>query len=304
MSVQLDINLFKQVLPEDYRLLEVIERQLSNFQFVPERYVLDSSGLRTDKALFRLNRLAEWKLIWRVPKEGLGYVGYTLNNAGLDALAIKDLIDNDQVRALGKPLGIGKEADVLDGLNARGRRIAIKFHRLGRSSFRQTRRTRGYSINQEHSMWITQSKKATKKEFAALQILTEAKVDVPRPFYENRHVIVMTFIDGVELYRTHPRNPALVLKQVILNVRKAYQRTGLIHGDLSQFNIVLRNNGKILIIDWPQHVDTTHPNAQEMLDRDVTNIQNYFKRTYKISFNHKETIDYIIGFRRRPPTYI
>jgi len=304
MSLPLDINLLRQLLPEDFKLLEAVERHLPNFQFVPERYVIDSSGLRADKALFRLRKLAEWRFIWHVPREALGYVGYTLNYAGLDALAIREFTEKNQISAMGKPLGIGKEADVLDALNPKGRRVAIKFHRLGRTSFRQTRRGRGYDLDQEHYLWITQSKKAAEREFQALKILHKIGVDVPKPYHWNRHAIIMSFIDGVELYRTHPPNPAIVLRQILRNVRKAYQKAALIHGDLSHFNVVIKRNGTVLIIDWPQCVDTRHPNAQEILDRDLTNVLGYLKRTYRISFDKREALDYVVGFRRRPPAYL
>ena len=63
-----------------------------------------------------------------------------------------------------------------------------------------------------------------------------------------------------------------------LPVRYGYWMTGVVHGDLSEFNILLAADGPV-IIDLPQAVDAAGNNhAQRMLLRDVTNLRNYFGR--------------------------
>jgi len=53
---------------------------------------------------------------------------------------------------------------------------------------------------------------------------------------------------------------------------------GVIHGDLSEFNILIGGDGPV-IIDLPQAVDAAGNNhAQAMLERDVANLRNYFGR--------------------------
>ena len=230
-------------------------------------------------------------------KQG-GYVGHTLNYAGYDCLAINALVKNGAIDALGKPLGIGKEADVLDALTPTGDRVALKFQRLGRISFRQTRRKRDYLA--EHSAWIFQSRLAAEKEFEALNLAYDAGVAVPKPIHQNRHVIIMEMIEGTELSKTKELdNPDKILKLILSNVRKAYWKANLVHGDLSDYNIFLKPDNKILIIDWPQAVKTTHASAQQLLTRDVKNITTYFKRKYKTKTKANEALDYVMGKPRK-----
>jgi len=68
---------------------------------------------------------------------------------------------------------------------------------------------------------------------------------------------------------------------------------------LSEYNIILKPNRHILIIDWPQYVTKDHPNAKELLTRDVQNILQYFKRKHKIDASLEETIEYVTGNKRK-----
>src|SRR4030042_1993172 len=86
-------------------------------------------------------------------------------------MAKHESVPTEQIRAFAKSLGVGKEADVYDALSPDGKRIAIKFHRLGRISFRQTRRKRGYA--REHSSWLFQSHIAADREFQAMKLVYE-----------------------------------------------------------------------------------------------------------------------------------
>jgi RIO kinase 2 len=88
------------------------------------------------------------------------------------------------------------------------------------------------------------------------------------------------------------------LKEILRNVRKAYLKAGVIHGDLSGYNIILRPNKHILIIDWPQFVMKEHPNAQEMLKRDVQNVLRYFERKHSLHVWLKESLKYVVGESR------
>jgi RIO kinase 2 len=222
------------------------------------------------------------------------YVGHTLNYAGYDCLAINALVKAGVLEAFGKPLGVGKEADVYDALTPKSERIAVKFHRLGRISFRQTIRKRGYATT--HFSWLFQSRLAAEKEFQALKIVFQKKVAVPKPISQNRHVIAMGMIDGAELaeWKEIPK-PEKVLKEILLNIRKAYLKAGIIHADLSEYNVILKPNMHILIIDWPQYVTRDHPNAQQLLTRDVTNILQYFMRKQMLKVKLEEALNYVTG---------
>ena len=69
----------------------------------------------------------------------------------------------------------------------------------------------------------------------------------------------------------------------------------VIHGDLSEYNVILKPDGHILIIDWPQYVKTDQVNASELLERDLLNIVTFFKRRFKIKIQVQEVRDYVTG---------
>ena len=290
-SADVAVNVFRKLESEDLRVLQIIETGMSKHEFVPKELIAKFAKLSTDKTDFRISRLDKMGLIYQMRG---AYVGHTLNYAGYDCLAINALVKAGVLEAFGKPLGVGKEADVYDALTPRGERIAVKFHRLGRISFRQTVRKRGYTT--KHFSWLFQSRLAAKKEFQALRIVFPKRVAVPKPISQNRHVIAMGMIEGAELAQWKEiSKPEKVLREILLNVRKAYSKAGVIHADLSEYNVILKPNMKILIIDWPQYVTKEHPNAQQLLTRDVRNILQYFKRKHMLKVKLKEALDYVTG---------
>ena len=291
-SAEIAVKIFRTLETEDLRVLQIIETAMSEHEFVPKEQVAKFSKLNLERDVdFRITRLNKLGIIYQMRG---AYVGYTLNYAGYDCLAINALVKGGILEAFGKSLGVGKEADVFDALNPKGERIAVKFHRLGRISFRQTRRTRGYTP--QHVGWLYQSRLAAEKEYKALSLLYPCKVSVPKPISQNRHVVAMGMIEGAELanWRRIPK-PSTILGKILRNVRKAYLKAGVIHADLSEYNIMLKPNMGILIIDWPQYVTRDHPNAEQLLARDVQNILEYFRRKHKMAAKLNESLDYVTG---------
>jgi RIO kinase 2 len=295
-SADVAVKVFRELENEDFRVLQAIETAMSDHEFVPKeqiaRFTKFDLARDTD---FRINRLSRLGLIYQMRR---AYTGYTLNYAGYDCLAINGLVKANVLEAFGKPLGVGKEADVYDALNPNGERIAVKFHRLGRISFRQIIRRRSYST-QRSASWLYQSRLAAEKEYQALQVLFPHRIAVPEPISQNRHVVAMGMIEGAELaeYKEIPR-PEKILGEILRNTRKAYLKAGIIHADLSEYNIILKPNRHILIIDWPQYVTKEHPNAEELLTRDIQNILQFFKRKHKLNTDLKEAMGYVTGARR------
>jgi RIO kinase 2 len=290
-SADIAVKVFRTLEHEDFRVLQVIEANMARHRYVPENDLPSLTKLSFRELDFRLPRLSKLGLIerWAGP-----YTGYVLHTAGYDCLAIQALVKANSLEAFGKPLGVGKESDVYDALTPRGERVAVKFHRLGRTSFRQTRRLRGYISERRHISWLYQSRLAAEKEFEALRLLYPRKVAVPRPLSQNRHVVVMGMIEGEELAEFNEiLNPEKVLKEILSNVQKAYVKAGVIHADLSEFNIILQPNWHILIIDWPQYVKKDHPNADQLLQRDVQNVVRFFKRKFKTKTSLEAAVSYI-----------
>lgn len=294
-SAEVAVQVFRKLQNEDMRILQIIEAAMSKHEFVPKELIANYAKLTLHQATFRMNRLNKWGLIYQARDS---HLGSTINYAGYDCLAINALVKAGLLEAFGKSIGVGKEADVYDALDPKGEKVAVKLHRLGRISFRQTRRKRGYAA--EHAGWLYQSRLAAEKEFQALKLLFPHKIAVPKPIGQNRHVIVMGMIEGAELaqWRQIPK-PERILKEILRNVRRAYLKAGVIHADLSEYNIILKPDRHILIIDWPQYVTKEHPNAQQLLTRDVTNVLHYFRRKHKLQIAPEEVLAYITGIRRK-----
>lgn len=287
------VQVFRELEPEDLRVLLAVELGMSRHRYVPEKTIPNIAGLPERELKYRLPRLSHFKLIRRWKGR---YIGYVLNTAGYDCLAINALVKANVLEAFGKPLGVGKEADVYDALTPKGRRIAVKFHRLGRTSFRQTRRTRQYVSERRHISWLYQSRLAAEKEFEALKLVHLRGVAVPEPIAQNRHTVAMGMIEGDELVRyTEIPEAEKVLDEILLNVRKCLLEAGVIHADLSEFNIILKPNRRILIIDWPQYVKRDHPSAERLLKRDVQNVTRFFKRKFNVKRNLKDALAYVKG---------
>jgi RIO kinase 1 len=122
-------------------------------------------------------------------------------------------------------------------------------------------------------------------EVDALYRLAAAGVRVPKPY---------TFYEGVllmELVTDADGNAAPRLNDVVLTEEEAMAHhhtllrqvvrmlcAGVVHGDLSEFNVLLGSEGPV-IIDLPQAVDAAANNhASRMLERDVDNLAAYFGR--------------------------
>jgi RIO kinase 2 len=103
----------------------------------------------------------------------------------------------------------------------------------------------------------------------------------------------MALIQGANLNRCRLEAPGAVLDEILAHVRTAYKE-GIIHADLSEYNILMED-GRCVLIDWPQWIDTSHPNAGSTLARDIDNILTYFKRKYQLKYDREDAIQCVTG---------
>lgn len=103
----------------------------------------------------------------------------------------------------------------------------------------------------------------------------------------------MSYLRGKELvYYKSIKKPAKIFNRIIKQYKIIYKKAKMIHGDLGEFNIILDEKGNILIIDWMQWVPTDHPNANLLLERDITNICTYFQKKFNIESNVDEILHF------------
>ncbi len=278
---------------KDLRVLNAIERGMARHEMVPIERIATLSGLNLSEVYIRIRRLHKLGLVQRTLQP---YVGYALTRVGYDCLALNALTKSGVLKELGRKLGVGKEADVYEAVSSAGSKIAVKFHRLGRISFRRTRRLRSFIGDRRHISWLYQSRLAAQQEFKALQLVYENKVHVPQPIKQNRHVVVTSFFEGVELVEVdYLPDPEELLENIIEDIKRAYE-VGVVHCDLSEYNIIVNIKGdstEYVIIDWPQWVSNIHPNAMQYLRRDIEHIINYFKRNFKVYMDVEEVLKYV-----------
>jgi RIO kinase 2 len=294
----LNLEKFRALENNDFRILSVTESLMNRHEFIPLEEIIEFSEIRKDEVEFRIKDLSKDRFLSKPTKKILRYEGYQLTLYGLDALALNFLVRSGVIDAIGQKLGVGKESDIYEAINSKGTRLAVKFHRLGRTSFRQTLRKRGFVAEQTHMSWLNQSKLSAEKEYSALRDLTYARVSTPKAVKCNRHIVVMSLISGTELKFAEMEDPKPIVKEILRNVRRAYVGAKLIHSDLSEYNILIKPDGKILIIDWPQSVSIDHPNAHDNLKRDVQNIITFFKRKSDLKMDLDNILEYVKGNRR------
>ena len=77
--------------------------------------------------------------------------------------------------------------------------LCLKFHRLGRTSFRKIKEKRDYHKKRKNASWLYLSRLAAAKEFAFLKALHDRNFPVPKAVDVCRHLVVMGLIEGKTL---------------------------------------------------------------------------------------------------------
>ncbi len=264
----------RELEPPDFHLLSGIEHGMRFSRWVATKKIPEFSRLDEGETEYRIDRCMDRGLIER---KTIQYTGYRLTFEGYDALALRTFAERNTFNGVGAPLGVGKESDVYEVRSYKP--LALKFHREGYTNFREVQKEREYTADKEHLSWFYTARKAAEQEYHALETLYP-DVTVPRPIDSNRHAIVMEKIDGVELSnaKLEPEQVTGVLTLILDEIMAAFQE-GIIHGDLSEYNVFVSSEG-VTIFDWPQAVSTDHENSDKFLTRDVDNILNYFDRKY------------------------
>ncbi len=213
---------------------------------------------------------------------------------------IFEVLNHERMIGLESPIKIGKEANVFSGLDKNNKRVAFKIYRVASCDFFRMRRY----LEVDPRFKLRSSRKAiieiwARREFANLTKAKRNKVNVPKPLYLFKNVLVMEFIGNTkkeEPSEAYPllkdsivKNPEKFFQELIENIKRLY-RANLVHGDLSEFNI-LNKNQKPIIIDLSHGVPANSNIADELLKRDILTLIKYFnKKGLKIDEKKQEKI--------------
>ncbi len=210
--------------------------------------------------------------------------------------SIEPLVRDGLVDEVLRPLKSGKEAAVYVVLSEGEIRCAKVYKDVNQRGFhkqaqyqegRKVRNSRQARAMEKNSRFGRQQQEEVwqNAEVDALYRLAAAGVRVPQPYNFVEGVLLMELVtdehgsaaprlNDLELSREQALEyHGLLIKEVVRMLC-----AGLVHGDLSEYNILVDANGPV-IIDLPQAVDAAaNNNAARMLERDVDNLADYFGR--------------------------
>lgn len=206
-------------------------------EIVPATLVDTIAGLKHGGAFKCLKTLLRHKLVHH---DGQKYDGYRLTNLGYDFLAIKTLVNRGTIASVGRQIGVGKESDVFEVADDEGKVMALKLHRLGRTSFRAVKSKRDYVKRGNHYSWLYLSRLAALKEYAFMKALGEAGLPVPEAIDCNRHAVLMSMLDACPLVQVRKlENPGKIYDK-LMDLLERLAGLGLVHCDFNEFNILVR----------------------------------------------------------------
>jgi RIO kinase 1 len=223
--------------------------------------------------------------------------------------ALYKLVQDGYISAFGGPISTGKEANVYTALG--GERsaetlelddqpeVAVKVYRINASDFRDMREYLdgdprfegiGSKISEVVKAWV-------RKEYANLERARKAGVRVPTPIAVERNVLVMELLGeetgrAKRLGEVHVENPETAYEVVREYMRRLHD-AGLVHGDLSEYNIILHGN-ELVVIDLGQAVTVHHRNSRDFLERDCHNVANFFRRQ-GLEVTDDELLSFVTG---------
>ena len=209
---------------------------------------------------------------------------------------LQPLIEEGVIDAVVRQLMSGKEAMVYVVRAGGETRCAKVYKEADKRSFRQAvdytenRKTKNSRQARAMAKGTRFGREATERawqsaEVDALHRLAAAGVRVPRPYNFHEGVLLMELVTDAECNAAPRLNDVEFSPEEARDFHQRLMRevvrmlaAGVIHGDLSEFNILAAADGPV-IIDLPQAVDAAGNNhAASMLERDVGNLRNFFGR--------------------------
>jgi RIO kinase 1 len=198
-------------------------------------------------------------------------------------LTISRLVSRRMFDSIDFPISTGKEGGVFRATVGEELR-AVKIYRIGNTVFRNLPPHALEELRREASArnygglifaW-------TRREHTILGRLLDAGVRAPRPYGHLRNVLVMEFIGTAE--GAAPRvkdatidDPAAFYEDLVKEIGTMTRTAKLVHGDLSPYN-TLYHEGKVVLIDVAQAIPSTHPQARQLIERDLANFAKFLGR--------------------------
>jgi len=217
-------------------------------------------------------------------------------------MVIYHMLDTGKLAKISGVVRSGKEAKIYWGLGPKKNEIAIKIYLTLSGEFKKGRLA--YIEGDPRFQRIRTDTRSlvytwAQKEYRNLMQAREAGVRVPNPITVQKNVLLMGFIgrngEPAPLLReTVLRNPKKIYEDLVSYLRLLYQKASLVHGDLSEYNIMIWR-GKPVLFDLSQAVSTEHPMADRLLIRDILNLNRYFNQTGVTTRTENDIYDEVKG---------
>ncbi|XP_058825327.1 uncharacterized protein LOC131685537 [Topomyia yanbarensis] len=276
---KLNVTVLRYLSKEDFRILTAIEMGMKNHELVPGALVAAIASLKAGGVHKLLRELCKHKLL--TYERGKRFDGYRLTNMGYDYLALKSLTLRGSISGFGNQIGVGKESNIYTVGDEEGTPLCLKLHRLGRVCFRNVKEKRDYHGKRHRMSWLYLSRISATREFAYMKALYDRGFPVPRPIDFNRHCVVMELVDGYPLTNVCEVGNVEALYDDLMNLIVRLGNCGVIHGDFNEFNVMItEQDQQPILIDFPQMVSTSHPNAEMYFDRDVQGVRELFRKKF------------------------
>jgi RIO kinase 1 len=198
---------------------------------------------------------------------------------------LNKILVNGPLKSIEGVISAGKEANVYLAYNLEDQEVAIKIYKIDSNTSRWMRK---YIVGDPRFKKIPNNISKiiflwASKEFKNLKRACKAGLRVPEPLFIKNNILVMEYI-GFESIPApvlkdikNPKDPVDLFNEILTFIKLLYQKAKLVHGDLSEFNI-LYHNQRPVVIDISQAVSIQHPKAEVYLARDIKNIFHYFEK--------------------------
>ena len=215
-------------------------------------------------------RKEEWKVYGNVFDE------FTIAN-------IQKLMSQRIVEGIESPVKIGKEANIFTSTTSEEDKRILKIYRLESCNFNKMY---NYIKSDPRFVGIKKQRRQVifswvKREYKNLMKARQVGVRVPTPFSVINNIIVLELIGekdpAPQLKDRQPEDMKQFFDDIIKNLKLLYIKAGLVHADLSEYNI-LNFNDKPVLIDFSQSTTTKDFAAMDYLKRDIKNLKRYFSK--------------------------
>ncbi|CAM9849961.1 unnamed protein product, partial [Scytosiphon promiscuus] len=214
------------------------------------------------------------------------------------------LLNQGFFRQIDGCLSTGKEANVYYAVGGEGKEYAIKVYKTSIMVFKDRDKYVSGEYRYRHGYCRSNPRKMVKvwaeKEMRNLKRLVAAGIPSPAPVLIKNNVLVMDFLgkNGWPAPRLRdvqlgPKKMKDAYIQCVIGMRNMYQKCRLVHGDLSEYNL-LYMEGLLIFIDVSQSMENDHPRAMDFLRMDCRNVTSFFKKKGAQPAAARSLFDFVI----------